>query len=398
VSALKTIWIFHHYADPPDGHWTGTYDLYKPLADKGHRLTVFSSSFSHYTRREERLGAGEWHRTRWFGGIEFVFIRSSPYEHNDWRRLLGMMTFAARAFRAGFGRGRPDIVIGSTPHPFCAIAAALTAQRTGARFFLELHDLWVDYMLDTGVVAPSSLATWALRQMDRWCYRRAERILALWPQMDRHLRAQGVPADKMIWTPMGVRIEDAGPDLRRRRNGVLRVVCTARFGPASNIGEIVDAARILRQRGEPIEFVLVGGGPEEARLRAQAHDLPNVTFTGMVPKAEVRRHLLDADVTVAGLPDVATYNLHGTIPSKVLDYLTTGRPVVFVSALEDDIVQRAQAGRSVRPGSPANLADAISELAALPPEQFDQLGHNGLAYVRTHHDLDRLAARIEGLF
>ena len=398
----RTVWIFHHYADPPDGHWTGTYDLYRPLADKGHRITIFSSSFSHYTRREERLRDGEWLREQEYGGIRFVFLRTTPYERNDWRRTANMVSYGIRAYRAGRRRqNRPDIVIGATPHPFCIVAAALIAQRTRARFFLELHDLWLDYMIDTGMIRASSPAAIALRAMDRWCYRRAERILALWPGMGLHLSAAGIPADRMTWTPMGVNLRTMPVAENQPKNGKFRVVCTARFGPASNIDEILEAAELLQQAGDRrVEFVLVGGGPEEGRLRAyaQTRRLENVQFTGMVPKSEIPGYLRLADVCVAGLPDVPTYRRYGTIPSKIIDYLTAGRPVIFISSLETSVVALARAGRVVAPGDPRKLADAIVELASLPRDELVRLGLNGQDYIRQNHDIHRLAQRIEDLF
>jgi glycosyltransferase involved in cell wall biosynthesis len=205
----------------------------------------------------------------------------------------------------------------------------------------------------------------------------------------------------MIWTPMGIHVGAMPAPAPHPTNGKFRVVCTARFGPASNIDDILQAADLLQHTGDRrIEFILVGGGPEEARLRAYARQrrLENVEFTGMVSRADIPAYLSRADVCVAGLPDVRAYRVHGTIPSKVIDYLAAGRPVIFISSIEKSVVARARAGRVVPPGNPKQLADTISELAALPDEELAQLGLNGQAYIREHHDIDRVAQRIEALF
>lgn len=401
----RNIWILHHYADPPDGYWTGTFDLYKPLVDRGHRITVFSSSFSHYSRTDTRLRIGETYREQEFDGMQFVFVRTTPYQHNDWRRVMNMLTYALRTYRIARRRTDvPDIIIGSTPHPFCTAVAARLARETGARFFLELHDLWLEYMIDTGKLARHGPVALALRQLDAWCYRRADRIMTLWPLMDHYLEGFGIDRpERIVWVPMGVRLQPEpanGNGSGSAHEGRFTVVCTARFGPGSNVDEILKAARVLEDEGEDqIRFVLVGGGPEEHRLRGYArdHGLRNVEFTGMVPKADIPRHLFRADACIAGLPDVPTYRF-GTIPSKVLDYLTMGRPVIFISAVDNNVVARSSGGIVVPPGQPAALAEAIQRLAGMPKSERDRLGANGRRYIREHHDLDMLATRIESLF
>ena len=54
------IWILNHYASPPDRPaGTRHYEFGRVLAAQGHDVTIFASSFSHFSRREERLIPGE---------------------------------------------------------------------------------------------------------------------------------------------------------------------------------------------------------------------------------------------------------------------------------------------------------------------------------------------------
>ena len=79
----KTIWLYHHYADPPDGHWTNHFDLFELMVRKGYRVTIFSSSFSHYSREENRLKPNEKFRVQNFSGVRFIFIKTTiivPFE------------------------------------------------------------------------------------------------------------------------------------------------------------------------------------------------------------------------------------------------------------------------------------------------------------------------------
>lgn len=94
------IWIFNHYASPPDrAAGTRHYDFGKVLAEAGHDVTIFASSFSHFSRAEERLADGERGRVQEVGGVRFVWVRTTPYAGNDYRRLVNMLSYAAGVLR-----------------------------------------------------------------------------------------------------------------------------------------------------------------------------------------------------------------------------------------------------------------------------------------------------------
>lgn len=124
------VWIFNHYAEPPDGRATRSFDLGRRLVEKGHSVRIFASSFSHYTFREDR-------RPPEYDGVRFVWVPTFPYHRNDWRRVANMMSFFHKAARLGSSLPeRPDVVIGVHVHPLAALAAGIVARRRKARFIM----------------------------------------------------------------------------------------------------------------------------------------------------------------------------------------------------------------------------------------------------------------------
>ena len=400
----KNVWVLHHYAEPPDGHWTGTYDLYKFLLEKGHKVTVFSSSFSHYTRQDTRLRSGEVFRIEEYNGMSFVFVKTAPHEKNDWRRILNMITYGLRAYRTGLQLAEaPDVVIGTNPHPFGVFAALMLARKKRAKFFIELHDLWLDYMIDTGMLSPRNPLAVCWRALDKYCYNNAEKIMVLWTDMDKYLDKFDIPAGKIVWVPLGVdfdifKFQDSKEILDRDNR--LIAICTARFGPASNIEEILQAAKILQDKGEDrIHFHLFGSGPEEDNLISYANEsaLKNVTFRGLVPKEEIPKHLNEADICIGGLPDIPCYNKYGTIPTKLIEYLSSGNPTVFITGIENNLVKRANAGFVTPPLNPGALAEVLLKISSMSPQERFLMGANGQKYVREHHNLRVLAEKMNEL-
>src|SRR3546814_17703099 len=79
-------------------------------------------------------------------GVPYEFLRTPAYQGNGVGRLLNMAALAAQLLRqqGALQRryGRPDMVIGSSPHPYAFPATHRIAPAFGARSVFELPDRW----------------------------------------------------------------------------------------------------------------------------------------------------------------------------------------------------------------------------------------------------------------
>lgn len=143
---------------------------------------------------------------------------------------------------------------------------------------------------------------------------------------------------------------------------------------------IVAAARSLESTHPHLHFVLVGGGKDEALLRALARGVGNVTFTGFVDN--VADYLAAFDVFV--LPS----NREG-IGSILFDAMDRRLPIVAsrVGGVPE-IVHDGTTGILIDPGSREQLSAAILRLHEAP-ELRQRLGANGyeLAKGYTAHSM-----------
>ena len=104
------IWILNHYASPPDQPaGTRHYDFGRVLASQGHEVTIFASSFCHFSRKEEHLRPGERLRVEIIDGVRFVWLRTTPYAGNDHRRARNMMSYTVGVLLAQRRFQRPDV-------------------------------------------------------------------------------------------------------------------------------------------------------------------------------------------------------------------------------------------------------------------------------------------------
>src|SRR3954447_4764908 len=142
TSAGCSVWIVNHYADAPDRpSGTRHFDLARQLTARGRVVTIFASGFSHVTQREERLSKGRLFRRQTIGGVEFVWLRTLPYQGNTWRRQLNMLSFVLVFLLVQSRFPPPTAIIGSTVHPFAALAAWVVARARRTRFLFEIRDL-----------------------------------------------------------------------------------------------------------------------------------------------------------------------------------------------------------------------------------------------------------------
>ncbi len=393
------IWIVNHYADPPDGMATRSVDLARRFVERGHPTTIFASNFNHYRFAPvTSLGWRLW-RGQVVDGVRFVWIRTFPYLLNDWRRAINMATFTVIVLLAGlFERPRPDVVIGVSVHPLAALAGYWLSRAKRARFFFEVTDLWPQTLIDLGRLKPNSLQARVLRSLERFLCRKAERIVMLLPHTGQYMQSIGISVEKIVWVPNGVelsRYDDLVPYDGAARPP-FRVMFMGGFVASNALDNILDAARVLQERGRgDIEFMLVGRGTDRDMVIGKAHELglENVHFPDPVPKFEIGRVMSDADAFIYALHDLPLYR-YGVSLNKLTDYLAGGRPIIFSGRSAYDPVADIGAGYSLPPDDPVAVADAIEKLFSLTPVQRIDMGRKGREYVSEYHNIPKLASQL----
>jgi glycosyltransferase involved in cell wall biosynthesis len=409
------IWILNHYASPPDRPGgTRHYEFGRILARQGHEITIFASSFCHFSRREERLGPGERVRAEVIDGVRFVWVRTIPYTGNDFRRVRNMGGYALGVLRAQRRFPRPDVVVGSSVHLAAACAALLIGRVRRVPFVFEVRDLWPRTLIDMGALREGGILARSLTMLECFLYRRAAMVVVLLPHAARYITGLGIPGDKIAYVPNGVSCAPAtasaavqvGPAddqaaalvarIRQQRDaGRLVAGYVGSNAQANGVDMMVEAARELRDRGAgDVVLVFVGEGPEKARCERLAHEygLANVLFWPPVPKRSVPAVLDALDVMLFCLRDIPVFK-YGLSSNKLFDYLASGRPVIAACAIADSPVSLSGGGICVPPESPAAVADALLEMAALGDAGRRAVGERGRIWVRDNHDAADLTSR-----
>lgn len=391
------VWMVNHYAKRfPTSGGTRHHFLARGLARHGMDTTILTA---------QPLPAAPV-STAEDAAVTFHHVPARPYRGNGIGRMLNMLGFAWGAVRVGWRPARhgvapPDIVIGSTPHPFAAVAAWVIARKHHVPFLFEVRDLWPE-----SLVAILHLRRWhpvvvALGLVERFLYSHADGLIGVLQGVGDHARMRvGRRAPEAVWIPNGVALEllpDVHP-VRAPADG-FRVVYTGAHGPPNSLHTLLEAAAILQRDDTdstlPIRFDLYGDGVVKGRLVEQARRLrlTNVAFHDPVPKDQVYAILDAADATVLLLPRLYLWRF-GISPNKLFDYLAAARPTILAVDAPGDPVTAADAGLRATGEDPADLAAKLRELRDLPLAERRAMGERGRAYAAAHHDMPRLADRL----
>lgn len=398
------IWIINHYAlHPSQAGGTRHFTLAKHLVERGHRVTLVASSVDYTSRTDTRLQS----RESWHGevhdGVSFVWLRTPPYSGNGLGRVANMLAFAAqvRFALAKYTPERPDIVLGSSPHPFAALAAERVARRLRVPFVLEVRDLWPQSLLDLGNFSEHHPFIMGLDWIERYLYRAADRIICLLPGAEGHIRSRGASAGKITWIPNGIDLSLVPPYSPPQANGNLRLMYAGAHGIANGLYTILDAAALLRTDGlaDRVMFEFVGDGPEKPRLKKRTTEmgLLNVKFTDPLPKDRIHEKMQQADAFLMLLKDSPVFRW-GISPNKLFDYMVSARPVIFGVNTPVNPVQATRAGITILADDPYALVEAIKRLLSTSIEERMEMGLRGREYVEQHHDMSRLAGTLEEVF
>nr|WP_244645900.1 glycosyltransferase [Bradyrhizobium campsiandrae] len=171
------------------------------------------------------------------------------------------------------------------------------------------------------------------------------------------------------------------------------VLYTGTIGLKHDPKLILEAAKSLAGRPRT-RIVVTSEGPHASWLAQEAKSIPGEPL--LVLPFQAFEHYSDvlgaADVLIAVLErDAGTFS----VPSKVLSYLCSGRPIVLSAPLENlaaRIVTRANAGYAVAVEDIPSFVGAIHGLLD-SPEKRTTLGANGRAFAESTFDIAKIADR-----
>lgn len=397
---MKTVWILNHYAQEP-GRPGGTrhHALACHLPQFDWRAYILASSVELNTGRQRLTG----NEKTLFMPLEnlpggFLWIRTPTYTGNGIGRVLNMLSYTTRALLSHTTQGlpKPDIIIGSSVHPFAALAGLRLARKYRVPFIFEVRDLWPQTLIDMGRLKSGHPTTMALQGLERYLYHHSDKIIVLLPYAKEYIAPLGIPCSRIYWIPNGTDLEQF-PAISAPMREPFTLMYFGAHGAANGLRNIIEAMVLIERRypALPIKLRLVGDGPLKADLIQQAHvlGLHNVSFENPVPKYQIPSLAAEADAFVFNLINAPVFK-YGISSNKLFDFMSAKRPVLFCCDAQNNPVAESGCGITVRPEDPQALCDAIIQLYEMPIDTRQSMGALGRRYIEENHDIRQLAIKL----
>lgn len=369
------------------------------LKERGHRVSVLTG-FPNYPRGELIPPYRRWlYRRENMEGVEvlrvFHFLGNRKGKLG---RALAEGSFAISASIAALFESAPDVVVVESPSLLSGWVGVLLKRMRESAFVLHLSDLIPDMAVALGMLSPGSLSN-LLHKIAGLFYREADGIAVVTEGLKSALVEKGINSEKIRLIMNGVDkcwLTNGKGTHPRAGGNAFRVLYFGNHGAAQNLSTVLDAAGILKDDG--IIFNFFGDGIEKPHLmeKAQRMGLANVFFHSSVTQTEIAVKLLESDVIV--VPLVGRLEMESAIPSKLIEAMAAGRPIVLSARGESaDLLRGAEAGWVVEPDNPRELAEAI-RIVRKRPEEAAEKGKNGREFVKQNCLRSLLAEKLEKIF
>ncbi len=395
MQGMHVLLIHQAFAAMDEAGGTRHYEMARYLVTRGHRVTIIASPVSYLSGKASAARIPWLDRREPEAGITILRAFTYAALHRSFlHRVLSFLSFMFSSFVIGLGVAKVDLVWGTSPPIFQGVTAWLLARLKRVPFLFEVRDLWPAFAVAVGVLR-SRLVIWASLWLEKFLYRRADRVVVNSPGYIQHVCQRGARWIELVPNGADPSMFDPNMDGREFRRSLgledqFVVMYAGAHGLSNDLGVVLQAAEILRDHSN-IAFVLVGDGKEKPVLQAwaQAKNLTNLYFVPSVPKNAVAGVMAAADACIAILKPLEMYKT--TYPNKVFDYMAAGKAVLLaIDGVIREVVETSKAGVAVAPGDPQALAAAVVQLAA-QPELTRQMGLAGRDAVEKLYNRKRFA-------
>ncbi len=399
---MKVLIIGMYYRPEVSGNAPYMAGLAEQLVARGDEVTVLTG-LPHYP--EWRIAPGTPRavvRREVMRGVTVVrAAHYVPSKQSATGRALYEGTFGLSGLVATLRLPRPNAILGVVPNLSSGVLARLTGQRLNVPYGLLFHNLMSRGARHAGV-SGGTIVAGATAAAEVWITKRARAIGVVTEAFTPYLVSVGVPRHRIAHTPNWTHLAPPETTVEETRarfgwtDGQQVVLHAGNIGLMQGLEQVIDAARMAAARGDPVQFVLSGGGNQAETIRAAARGLPNVSLLGVQPDDVHASLLAAADVLL--LSERAT-QIDMSMPSKLTSYFAAGRPIVAAIPLEGGSsreIERSRAGLIVPAGEPERLLAALARLRD-DPDLAASLAAAGPAYAAANTSAAACLARAVAL-
>ncbi len=301
---------------------------------------------------------------------------------------------------------KPDIVHAHSP-VLDALAALNAVKAWKLPLVYEIRAFWEDAAVGNGTGTEGSARYRVTKALETWAVKRADAVAVICEGLRGDLIGRGIAADKIIVSPNGVDLTLFGapvpPDAALAAGlgltGAEVVGYIGSFYDYEGIDDLIAAMPALVAARPLAKLLLVGGGPMEAALRAQAAASPvadRIVFVGRVPHERVEDYYALTDVLAYPRKRMRLTDL--VTPLKPLEAMAQRRLVAASDVGgHRELIEDGVTGTLFAADDPAAAAAALAGVFADRPN-WDARRDRARAFVEAERNWATNVARYEPVY
>ncbi|MBS0446972.1 MAG: glycosyltransferase, exosortase A system-associated [Proteobacteria bacterium] len=320
--------------------------------------------------------------------------------------MLAQMRLTARRLAALARETSADIVHAHSP-VLNALPALWVRRQLKVPLVYEMRASWEDAAVDHGTTTEGSVRYRASRALESYALKRADQVTTICEGLRGDIAIRGVPDERITVIPNAVDVAsfrfgvEADPELRRSLglDGATVLGFAGSFYGYEGLALLIEAARRMLPRHPNLRVLLVGGGPQEANLKAQVASAglgDRVIFTGRVPHDQVQRYYELIDVLA--YPRLGIRLTELVTPLKPLEAMAQGRMLVASDVGgHRELIRHGETGFLFKAGDATALAQVLDDVLARRA-LWPDVRHQARRFVEQERTWARSVARYRDVY
>ena len=302
-----------------------------------------------------------------------TFYRTAPIAParapiREWREIGAL----AKRVEVLAKEWKPDVLHAHSP-VLDGLAALRVGEKLGIPVIYEIRAFWEDAAVGNGTGREGSLRYRLTKRLETHAVKAADAVAVICEGLRGDLIARGIDPAKIIVSPNGVDLDLFG-DPPPRDDALAETLGLAAddvvigyigsFYDYEGIDDLIAAMPALVAAQPKARLLLVGGGPKEAALTAQAAASPvaaQIHFVGRVPHGEVERYYSLIDILAYPRKKMRLTDL--VTPLKPLEAMAQGKLVAASDVGgHRELIEDGATGTLFAPDDPAAIAEALADM------------------------------------
>lgn len=401
---MKILLIHQYFLEEDDPGGSRFNEMGRAWQNLGHDITIIAGMVHYNGTKKPSEYKGKFVKDKVQNGTRVIRTHvSESYNSGFVGRLWGYFSFMFSSLYAGLfvAKDKYDLVLVTSPPLFIGFSGYIISRFKKIPFVFEVRDLWPESAIDTGILTNKLMIKFAYA-FEKFIYKKSKLINVLTPAFRKNLMdSKGVSADKVIMIPNAADLvlsefllnnfdAEAFRDCLGWQDKFV-ILYVGAHGVANHLDQLLDAAEKFRETN--VMFVLIGMGMKKPYLLEQkeSRKLSNVQFIDPVPKSEVFKYILAADMGASVLKKADAFKT--VYSNKTFDYMSCKKPVLMaIDGVSRELILESEAGSYVEPENAEEYFQVISGYLHDENRAITE-GENGYNFVKKNFERDALAKK-----